>query len=233
MEEVCVHCGQTFEAGDKSSAETMACPACGKPTPIAAAVSGAPELAGAAPTAPDVRPWFKGRDILIGAVILAVLTLLALLFLKPPQPVRDLVFGDLGAGLKPTNNVATNAEPLASSGGMTSNSTAVISPNPGSPNPGYSAPPGVNPPLPGSAAPTPGTLAANPDSAAPALASPPQSPATPFNSAPAVSAPPHHPSAASAPSPESQPATSPNPSPATPSSRVAGNCLLYTSDAAD
>jgi len=86
MQQVCVNCGQAFEVDTKTPAGTATCPACGKSTPIGA------------PLGTTGSPWsrIKGRDVLIALVVLALLAALVLLFFKPKQPVRDLVYGDLG-----------------------------------------------------------------------------------------------------------------------------------------
>jgi len=52
-----------------------------------------------------VRSPIKSRDIVIAMLVLALLALLLWLFLRPPQPARDIVFGDLGRKQVPTNAV--------------------------------------------------------------------------------------------------------------------------------
>jgi hypothetical protein len=106
VKQVCIHCGQAFETDAGSSAGTVACPNCGKSTPIG----------------PSAGFRIKGRDVLIILVVLALLAALTLLFLKPKQPARDLVFGDLGGRPTPTNSAATNSEPALPSDNNTNTS---------------------------------------------------------------------------------------------------------------
>ena len=71
MEQVCVHCGQTFETEAGSTEETMTCPACGRPTSIPAAAVDAPDRGGIAPAVPSIGSRIRGRDIVIVAAVLA------------------------------------------------------------------------------------------------------------------------------------------------------------------
>src|SRR5580658_6041722 len=89
MAQVCSQCGKTFQPRE-GRAGTV-CPAC--------------EADGAAP----VRARITGMDIVIVMMVLALLAMLVWLFLRPEEPARGIVFGDLGRRAALSNSIASNA----------------------------------------------------------------------------------------------------------------------------
>jgi len=53
----------------------------------------------------QIRPRSQWKEIVIGALALLLLALLVWLFLRPAEPARQIVFGDLGRRTPPTNTL--------------------------------------------------------------------------------------------------------------------------------
>ncbi len=220
MNQVCAQCGHSFEAAGDGGPAVVSCPACGKPIRPAA-------------TAPQRRVRIGAKDVIIALAVMGWLALLIFLFLQPPQPARDLVFGDLGRIQPSSNNPALpfprtpGAPPSPTNDAATAppSTAPTAGPNPSAPEPG-SLTSAQNPVLP-NPAPSPTPTRTTPESAPPTAANQPRqmTPSELSNAlASAMAAPApvlssaDNGAAASAP-PASAPATSPSaasPSPAAP-----------------